>query len=279
MNVLSAVLEKRGFVPHVGNVGAVAETPASSARIDLNLGLSRNEFVPFFQPQVDAPSGSLLGIEVLTRWNRPGFGMLSPRSFLAQASVLGMLEQIEEQVLEAVHSQLGRWSRGRIRVPKVSLNCTAERLACNRFLDSAAALRQHAENVAVEVLETVSFEDAGPELLRHIRNARGRGLLIEVDDFGAGAASIAGAMALRPDTLKIDRTLVRGVHNSRQRRDILRSVIAIAKTLNAQLIAEGVQVSEESTALVDLGITSHQGYFHAHPMSGEDFLDWIKYRL
>ncbi len=186
-----------------------------------------------------------------------------------------MLEQIEEQVLDSVQAQLFQWACKGVRVPKVSLNCTAERLACKRFLDRAAALRFHADSVALEVLETVSFEEAGPELLRQIRNARGRGLLIEVDDFGAGAASIAGALVLQPDTLKIDRTLVRGVHNSRRRRDIMRSVMAIARTLDARLIAEGVQVIEEATALIELGITNHQGYFHAHPMSGDDLFDWI----
>ncbi len=209
MSALSAVLERRGSITRVGLNSPGAERAASAARIDLDLALSRNEFVPFYQPQVDALSGCLLGIEVLSRWNCHGLGTLSPRSFLAQASALGLLEQIEEQVLDAVQLQLERWARKGVRVPKVSLNCTAERLACNLFLDRAAALRQHADNVAVEVLETVSFEDAGPELLRQIRTARSRGLLIEVDDFGAGAASIAGALSLQPDTLKIDRTLVR----------------------------------------------------------------------
>jgi EAL domain-containing protein (putative c-di-GMP-specific phosphodiesterase class I) len=283
VNALPQLLENRASISRVSPSAPVTEAATKaaieSARINLDIGLAGKEFVPFFQPQIDAPSGRLLGLEVLTRWSCPGLGILSPRRFLPQAARLGLLEQIEDQVLDAVQTNLMRWDRKGISVPKVSLNCTARRLACPSFLDRAAALGQYTASVALEVLETVSFEEAGPELLRQIRSARGRGLLIEVDDFGSGAASIAGAMALQPDTLKIDRTLVRGVHNSRRRREILRSIIAIAKTLNARLIAEGVQVIEEATALIELGVTSHQGYFHAHPMSADDLYDWMRRRL
>lgn len=279
MTALSLSLERRGPFGAMG----ISSRPATRAELavkpDIELGLAGNEFVPFFQPQVDATTGRLLGLEVLARWHRPGFGILSPRSFLDLAAASGKLNQIEEQVLDNVQAQLARWERWGFVIPKVSLNCTAQRLSCDRFLDRAAALGKHAASVALEVLETVSFEEAGPDLLKRIRSARKRGLQIEVDDFGAGAASIAGAMALQPDTLKIDRTLVKGIHNNRRRRDILRSIIAIAETLNARLIAEGVQMVEEASALVDLGVTSHQGYFHAPPLSGADVLDWMRDRL
>jgi diguanylate cyclase len=279
VNAVPQVLEKRSAISRVNTSAQATEMASTSTRINLDLGLAGKEFVPFFQPQVDAQSGRLLGLEVLTRWRHPDLGILSPRRFLPQAAMLGMLEPIEDQVLDAVQTHLMEWDGKGIRVPKVSLNCTARRLACSRFLDRAAALGKHTASVALEVLETVSFEEAGPELIRQIRSARGRGLLIEVDDFGSGAASIAGAVALQPDTLKIERALVRGVHNSQRRRDILRSIMAIAKTLNANLIAEGVQVIEEAMALIEMGVTVHQGYFHAHPMSAEDLQDWMRYRM
>lgn len=227
-----------------------------------------DQFVPFYQPQIDARDGSILGLEVLSRWQHPDGRLLSPDRYLPVAEKIGVLTEVDAALFRRTALEIGAINSTSRLVPKVSFNVAAQRLADPEVLDAAVALSCEANfGVAFEILESVLIDNQDTAMRYNLDKLRDAGVGLQIDDFGSGHASIVGLMQARPDCLKIDQRLIRPITGLDGARQMVSAIVDIARALGIDVIAEGVESARHAEILLSLGIHAQQGYFHAMPMS------------
>lgn len=241
-------------------------------------GLERNEFLPHYQPQFDAKTLKVVGVESLVRWNHPSKGLLAPHAFLKIAEDLDVVADIDRLMLEQTLFDMYRWHADGIDIPKASVNVSVRRLRDERLIEGLVDLNFRPGTLSFELLESIFLDDdEGDDLINHnIERIRDLGIGIEIDDFGSGHASIVGLLRLGPDRLKIDRQLIMPIVKSQKQRDLVRSIIEIGKSLGIKIVAEGVETLEHVNILRDLGCDVLQGYFFAEPMAASDIESFVK---
>ncbi len=242
---------------------------------ELLIALERDEIVPFFQPQFDANSLDLVGVEALARWRHPTRGVLTPDAFLPVAEGLSKVYEINSIILEKALFQSARWAASKLRVQKLSVNISAQRLRDERLTRQLSELSVQAGSLAFELLESISFDGHDEELVSAIHKIKAFGIEIEIDDFGTGHASIASLLELAPKRLKIDRKIISPLVKSMPQRQLVSSIIEIGKSLGIEIIAEGVETMAQARILADLGCDTLQGYVFARPMSAQEFFEFL----
>lgn len=241
-------------------------------------GLERGEFIPFFQPQFDAETLEIVGVEALARWEHPTRGILTPDVFLPVAESLNVVARLDEAILQQALFQATRWEGQGLDMPCVSVNVSCQRLREENLIDKLRAMRIRPGALTFELLESISFDTADEGLKQAIDNIKALGIDIELDDFGTGHASIISLLELSPKRLKIDRRLVRPLLESPAQQSLVRSIIDIGKVQGIETVAEGVETLAHAELLRRLGCHVLQGYAFAKPMAAEDFLVFAKAR-
>jgi diguanylate cyclase (GGDEF)-like protein len=241
-------------------------------------GLERGEFIPFFQPQVDARTLELVGVEALVRWRHPTRGILAPIAFLGIAEEVGVVGAIDKVVLELGLAQFNRWRDAGVRVPRFSVNVSLRRLQDDGLLESLRKLNIQPGTLSFELLETIYLDERDDNFSSAIDAIKALGIDIEIDDFGSGYASIVSLTKLRPRRLKIDRQLVFPIVQSKPQRRLVQSIVDIGKSLDIEIIAEGVETMEHARLLRELGCHMLQGYAFAKPMAGDQIEQFIAER-
>jgi diguanylate cyclase (GGDEF)-like protein/PAS domain S-box-containing protein len=243
---------------------------------ELLRALECDQILPFFQPQFDAHSLTITGVEALARWDHPQRGIVTPDQFLDVAEGLGRVAEIDAIILEKSLFQMTRWRAGGLSLPKLSVNISAQRLKDPALLATVTTLPVDSQTLAFELLESISFEDQDEELRAAIHLLKERGIDVEIDDFGSGHASIVSLLELAPKRLKIDRKLVAPIDSSDSQRRLVASIIEIGRSLGIGIVAEGVETMAHATILRDLGCHTLQGYAFARPMSANDFMAFAR---
>ncbi|HVA34278.1 MAG TPA: EAL domain-containing protein, partial [Candidatus Baltobacteraceae bacterium] len=229
---------------------------------DLRRAIERREFLPHYQPIVDAQSKAVVSFEALVRWQRPGGGLAEASEFIGYAERRGLVDAIDVSMLEQVCRDAATLF-DRFPNATVSVNVSAVHLTAPDLAESIdVVLRAHdvsPQRVKLEVTETAIMANADQaratlELLR--RN----GIQIVLDDFGAGHSSLAYLHRLPIAGLKIDRSFVTPIARDAQAAAIVRSIVALAQTLGLYTVAEGVETSEQLDVLRQLGVTNAQGF-------------------
>jgi diguanylate cyclase (GGDEF)-like protein/PAS domain S-box-containing protein len=241
----------------------------------VKLGLERDEFVPFYQIQVDARTGRIVGIEALARWKHPQRGILLPETFLKVMATLGLLAELDAGILRRVLRDRQDWEDRGIDVPRLAVNTSAARLSDPALIDQIKQLNIRPDTVSFELLETVFLDDIEEDVMLNISALRQMGIDIEVDDFGSGHASIIGLLKLKPQRLKIDQRLVMPITTSREQRSLIRSIVDIARALGIDVIAEGVETLAHVRLLRRLGCDTLQGNAIAFPVPGVELFDQL----
>jgi len=241
-------------------------------------GLERGEFRPFFQPQFDAQTLEIAGVEALARWQHPTRGFIAPDVFLPVAESLNVVAQIDETILDQALLQAIRWEGQGLDIPCVSVNVSCQRLLDDNLLEKLRAMNIRPGSLTFELLESISFDSADDGLKQAIDDIKGLGIDIEIDDFGTGHASIVSLLELSPKRLKIDRRLVQPLLESTSQQSLVRSIIEIGKVRDIETVAEGVETLAHAELLRDLGCHILQGYAFARPMPADDFLAFAKAR-
>jgi len=240
--------------------------------------LADHDFIPYFQPQFDARTMQITGVEALARWRHPQLGLLPPIAFLSVAESLNVVASIDNSILEQSLAQARRWQDHGLETPHVSVNISAQRL----FDDGLVARLQEtplpAGGLAFELLESISFDDKAEAAATAIGQIKVLGIDIEIDDFGTGYSSILSLLKLSPRRLKIDRQLTLPILESKQQRRLIGSIVEIGRSLGIEIIAEGVETRQHAEILADLGCHTLQGYGLARPMNGDDFFALLKRR-
>jgi diguanylate cyclase (GGDEF)-like protein len=243
---------------------------------DLILALERDEIIPYFQPQFDAMTLEISGVEALARWDHPERGILTPDRFLGVAEGINRVADIDASILEKALFQFTRWASLGLNVPQVSVNISAQRLKDPALLTKLRNTPFRKGGLSFELLESISFDGHDPDLDAAIRDIKAMGIDIEIDDFGTGHASIVSLIELSPKRLKIDRKLIAPITTSHSQRRLVASIIEIGRSQNIEIVAEGVETFEQADILRDLGCHIFQGYAFARPMSASEFIEFAR---
>lgn len=243
---------------------------------DILNGLERCEFVPFYQPQFDARSLDVIGVEALARWNHPQRGLLTPDKFLPVAEDLNTVGSIDRAILERALVDLAEWDNIMLGVPKLSVNVSARRLGDVRLIENLKSLPIQAGRVSFELLESIFLDEDNDIMSFNIDGIKEMGINIDIDDFGSGHASIVSLLRLSPHRLKIDRQLVAPIVGSEQQRRLIRSIVDIGKSQGIEVCAEGVESARHAEILRDIGCDSLQGFYFARPMPAAELVRFVR---
>jgi EAL domain-containing protein (putative c-di-GMP-specific phosphodiesterase class I) len=238
-------------------------------------GLERNEFVAFYQPQFDAHTLDMVGVEALARWQHPTLGLKSPDAFLAIAEELNVVATIDRLILEQSLADLDRWAAAGIGVPRASVNVSLRRLHDEDLIKGLRQLDIQPGRISFELVESIYLDENDAIVGWNIDQIKDLGIDIEIDDFGTGYASIVSLQKLRPKRLKIDKQLVDPIVEEPGQRRLLASIVDIGKSMGIEVVAEGVETMEQARLLRELGCDILQGYAFAKPMSAGDLAGFI----
>lgn len=240
--------------------------------------LEQGEFTAFFQPQFNAVTHDIEGVEALVRWEHPERGLVMPDQFLKVAESLNVMQRIDEIVLEQSLFHYHQWAAAGLRIPRVSVNISAQRLLDTQLVEKVEALNIPRGSLCFELLESISFEEQDDAVIETITRLKALGIDIEIDDFGTGHASIVNLLTLTPRRLKVDRQLIQPILTSPKERQLVSSIIDIGRTCGIEIVAEGVETMAHATMLRDLGAHTLQGYAFARPMRASELITFARAR-
>ena len=246
---------------------------------ELHDALERDEFEPYFQPQVSSRTGALTGIETLLRWHHPERGVLSPDSFMQVAEQMRIVPEIDRIMMEKARGAMARWREAGLIIPKISFNVSSGRMHDPDVVSLARSMAVGETKVTFELLESILVEEESDAFRFHLDMIREAGIEIEIDDFGSGHASIISLMEINPTALKIDRRIVAPVARDARAHKLVRAIVEIAETLGIGTVAEGVETREQADILRDLGCDVLQGYLFARALGSEALFDHATARL
>ena len=260
--------------------GALRQRTVEIKRLgdDILRGLESGELSPFFQPQFDAETLEIVGVEALARWEHPTRGFIAPDVFLPVAERLNVVARIDETILEQSLFQAMRWEGQGMAIPRVSVNVSCQRLRDENLIGKLKVMNIRPGRLTFELLESISFDAVDEGLKQAIEAIKALGIDIEIDDFGTGHASIISLLELSPKRLKIDRRMVQPLLESEAQQSLVRSLIDIGKVRDIETVAEGVETAAHAQLLRQLGCHVLQGYAFAKPMAADDFIAFVKSR-
>ncbi len=239
-------------------------------------GIEQNQFIVHYQGQFDANTLEISGVEALARWQHPVHGLMSPDSFIEIAEELSVMATIDAQILNQSLDQMAKWKKAGVKIPQVSVNISARRLADEKLIEGLMKLDIEPGTLTFEFLETILLENTSDQVAWNIDQIRDLGIDIELDDFGTGYASIVSLMQLRPKMLKIDRQLVMPITESLAQRELVQSIVNIGSALGIGAVAEGVETMEHAKIMRELGCKTLQGFGLARPMDGDAFTQFVR---
>jgi len=251
-------------------------------RIQLEQGLLRaiahDELFLVYQPKVDVASRRVIGVEALVRWNHPHLGVLSPASFVPLAEKAGLMWGLTEWVLKAACRQAALWYRDEGLDVNVAVNVSPATFA-NRDLEQAIeqALFQAGlppDRLTVEITEETLMV-YGAESLAALERLSRMGVAVQMDDFGTGYSSLSSMKHYRFQALKIDRSFVSDVVSSTEDAAIVTTIMYMARCLDMEAIAEGVESEEQQLFLASIGCRYMQGFHFSRPLTPAEFSAFI----
>jgi len=248
----------------------------NALEIDLRAAIESGDLTLAYQPLIDAETYEMNGVEALVRWNRPGFGPISPDVFIPVAETSGLIEALGLFVLRKACETAKQWPELRI-----SVNVSPGQFRNPAFTDYVRyVLKQteiQASRVTLEITEGYMIQN--PQRTRQsIERLKTLGVKVALDDFGSGFSSIGYLRQFGFDRIKIDRSLVDGVTESESQREMLQATVALARSLNIPVTAEGIETEAQAVAVRLFGCDSLQGYYFSRPVPADKISDMLASR-
>lgn len=242
---------------------------------ELREAIAQQQFLLYYQPQIDLASGELIGAEALIRWQRPGYGIVSPGVFLGRAEENGMIVPLNEWVLRQACLEAKGWMRAGLANLRVSVNMSpiqfrkrAVPLLVARILGETGL---DAHLLDLELTEGIMMHDIDA-VAADLRLVLGLGVKISIDDFGTGFSSLGYVKRFPVDRIKIDQSFIRNLATDLNDLAIVRTVITLGRSLGLRVVAEGVETAAQVEKLRAEGCHEVQGYYFGRPMPAADFL-------
>jgi diguanylate cyclase (GGDEF)-like protein len=256
---------------------------ALSLQTDLHQAISRDEFRLFFQPICEPTTSRITGVEALIRWQHPERGLLSPLTFIPLAEQIGVIRDIGRWVLLTACLQLAAWNEhfGTSGL-RMSVNVSSDELLDVHFIPELERVLEETgispSTLQLEITESVFLRQ--PTVIRgQLEAIRSLGVRIALDDFGTGFSSLSYIDQYPVDTIKIDHSFVRRMLTNRRTLVIIETIIRLGKSLDLQIVAEGVETQQQLDTLQALGCVHAQGYLFARPLPAEEITSVIKTRV
>ncbi len=246
---------------------------------ELRLALATQQFQLYYQIQVDS-AGRALGAEALIRWLHPEMGLVSPSEFIPLAEDTGLILPIGQWVLETACAQLASWKADpATRDLTISINVSAKQYRQADFVAQVRdVVQKHAFNpmlLKLELTESLLLSNV-EDTITKMTELKKIGIQFSLDDFGTGYSSLQYLKRLPLDQLKIDQSFVRDIFFDSSDQAIVRTIIAMAQSLNLDVIAEGVETEEQRQLLQDKGCVNYQGYLFSKPVPVDQFQALLK---
>jgi len=245
----------------------------NALELDLRMAIEGGQLTLAYQPLVDAVTSEMVGVEALVRWNRPGHGPVSPEVFIPVAETSGLIEALGLFVLRKACETAKEWPELRVAV-----NVSPGQFRNPAFTDYVRHVLRHTEieakRVTLEVTEGYMIQN--PKRTRQaIEQLKTLGVRIALDDFGSGFSSIGYLRQFGFDRIKIDRSLVKDIQESDSQREMLKATVALARSLDIPVTAEGIETPEQASAVRQFGCDTLQGFFFGRPMPAEDITELL----
>lgn len=245
----------------------------------LRNALTQGELEMYYQPQIDASNGNLVGVEALMRWNHPERGMLGAGEFIPLAEEVGLMVLISEWMLDAVCLDLKKWSTVCDEKFRLALNISPQNLDHGNFpaklFETLKSNKIFPGQIEIEITENISIRSPQQAIVQLDQLCR-MGVTIAIDDFGIGYSSLSYLHKFPIHTIKIDKAFVSEIQSEQGQYPIVLAIIAIAKGLGLRLVAEGVETETQARYLIQSGCVTMQGYLFHRPMSSENLLEVLK---
>lgn len=235
-----------------------------------------------YQPIVAVPSGRLLAVEALLRWEHPHFGQVSPRVFLPILEEMGLMPEVGRFVLDQAVRTLLAWRRAGIDVPTVCVNASRSQLEAVGFAqDIADVLSRHGVSPESLTIDIAADPDSVGDVVRtlDVRRIRDLGVQIALDDFGTGATPLSHLRHLPLTTVKVDRAFIAGPPHeteSADRTSILQALVTLAHACGFDVVAEGVENPAEAEAVMASGFEGAQGFWYGRPVPGDGLVSLLR---
>lgn len=244
-----------------------------SLETDLRYALERNEYKLLFQPQLDQISGAIIGCEALLRWQHPEIGLVGPNDFIPVLEDTGLIEAVGEWVLVESCKQAKIWQEKYNSDFRMSINLSARQFRSNQLVIKIADCLEQtnlvANTIELEITESILINNTAAVKVT-MQELESLGLRIALDDFGTGYSSLSYLKQFPINTIKIDRSFVRDITTDEDDAAIVSAIIAIAKSLKMDLVAEGVETQQQLDFVTDNGCAVVQGYLFSKPLAVEE---------
>ena len=245
----------------------------------LRVAVKEEQFEVYHQPQIDASSNTLIGMEALVRWNHPTLGLVPPMDFIPLAEELGLIIDIDKVVMYKAMQQFVEWNRQGLKPGKLSLNLSMQHLNSSDFIqnlmNTMKTIDFDANWLGLEVTETQVMKNPEHSIKKLIELSE-YGIDVSVDDFGTGYSSLSYLKKLPLKKLKIDKSFIDDIPKDEDDIAITKAIISLAKNLNLGLVAEGVETAEQLEFLIAHECTCIQGYLYSKPLTSKDMTSYLK---
>ena len=242
----------------------------------LSNAINNNEIQAWLQPLISAKSGKVIGAEVLARWKEPEQGWIPPSVFIPMAESLGMIDRLGQAVWQQALQAF-------VFLPadhRLSVNLSKRQLFSStivqQFCDDVLRAKISPDRIMLEITEGIALSDVAYARDR-IVELDSIGFGISVDDFGVGYSSLSQLHEIPADELKLDISFVKRIHR-KSGHSMAAAIISIAKSLNMECVAEGVEDARTATLLIEMGVDALQGYHFAKPMPIDEYILWLAAR-
>jgi diguanylate cyclase (GGDEF)-like protein len=239
---------------------------------DLKRALALDQILVYYQPQVSLQSKKVVGVEALVRWKHPEHGVLPPKQFLYIAEKTGLINKIGDYVLHTACQQIVRWKQQGLPIGTVAVNIAGEQIHHGNLVEKVKITLQRT-NCKPEWLELEITEDfvikKTEQAIATLQKLRDLDISLAIDDFGTGYSSLSYLKQLPINKLKIDRSFVSDINNDMEDATLVQAIIAMGKSLNLKLVAEGVELSSHEKFLSAHDCEYAQGFYYSRPVTAE----------
>jgi len=233
----------------------------------LHSALENNEFVLHYQPQVNAVTGEITGLEALIRWNHPERGLLGPGYFISAVEEAGLMIQLTDWVIREVCRQMCEWRTDGMKLLRTSINISNSWFYNRNLIENLFSIldqyKLETDVLEFEITESTALLEEHYPLLQQMRD---RGIVVSIDDFGTKYSSLNYLKHFPVNKIKIDRTFITGIGVSSIDETIIKSIAYVASQLGYDLIAEGVETREQADFLIEHDCPHIQGFFFYTPL-------------
>jgi diguanylate cyclase (GGDEF)-like protein len=246
---------------------------------DMNSAFENHEFIVYYQPKYRFSDQKIIGAEALIRWNHKTKGLMPPNSFVPLFERNGFIQKIDIFVFERVCAFLDEWnhscSDGKCPEP-ITISCNLSRMQlynpdiAKRYAEIASQYQIYPSKIEIELTESIMLDNKN-RLLKAMNEIKKAGFQLSVDDFGSGYSSLNLLKDIPADVIKLDKEFLNTTENNTKENIIIHSVIDMAKKLNMETVAEGIENQEQSDLLKSMGCDIVQGFYYAKPMPEDKY--------